>query len=408
MSLIRTCQASEPDAHRTLCEIIHAKGPYQCKEESVTTLDGYILQVFRMQRISELMHSKLPVLMWHGLLDSAFTFLLNMANESLPYLLADEGYDVWLGNCRGNTYGTAHMFLDPRQEAFWQFTWDAFAQRDVPDVISHVLYRTALPKLAYVAHSQGTMQMFAALSAGYVQSSQLACFVALGPVIFASHQRNPILTALSSTLSVWLGRLADKKAFKIPAIVKPLVDELCKSTPRLCSDIIELIAGVTTGVNDSRVEVIATHEPGGTSTLNLAHWAQMVRTGKFRRFDYGPEENPRHYNGSLVPPSYNISNYPIANVPTAIFSGEKDILADPEDVDLLLQSLPPAPWGHNPLVRQIRNFGHLDFVWDISASEVLYRPLVLPFIRQTLQSPYGPWVLPANIDRTPDIERVWI
>ena len=35
--------------------------------------------------------------------------------------LADEGYDVWMSNARGNTYSKAHIKYTPEQKGFWDF-----------------------------------------------------------------------------------------------------------------------------------------------------------------------------------------------------------------------------------------------------------------------------------------------
>jgi lysosomal acid lipase/cholesteryl ester hydrolase len=37
------------------------------------------------------------------------------------YLLADAGYDVWLGNARGNTYCRRHVKLTAQNKKFWDF-----------------------------------------------------------------------------------------------------------------------------------------------------------------------------------------------------------------------------------------------------------------------------------------------
>jgi hypothetical protein len=42
--------------------------------------------------------------------------------DPTAYMLADRGYDVWMGNARGNTYSHRHMFLKESDEAFWKFT----------------------------------------------------------------------------------------------------------------------------------------------------------------------------------------------------------------------------------------------------------------------------------------------
>lgn len=37
------------------------------------------------------------------------------------YLLADEGYDVWMGNARGNHYSRRHKRLSVLDKDYWLF-----------------------------------------------------------------------------------------------------------------------------------------------------------------------------------------------------------------------------------------------------------------------------------------------
>lgn len=51
-------------------------------------------------------------------------FLIIIISNELYYIgmqLADDGYDVWLANSRGNTYSRKHVSLNYKQKAYWNF-----------------------------------------------------------------------------------------------------------------------------------------------------------------------------------------------------------------------------------------------------------------------------------------------
>lgn len=60
------------------------------------------------------------VMVVHGLVDSSNTWVVNGRNNSVAFILADEGYDVWVPNTRGNIFSMEHVFLDPNvDKEYW-------------------------------------------------------------------------------------------------------------------------------------------------------------------------------------------------------------------------------------------------------------------------------------------------
>ena len=111
------------DGKRSFAEICAENG-FAFEEHTVTTTDGYILTVYRIPgNTGEVSHPKPPVFFQHGVFDSAYAWIMNYADIAPAFVASRGGYDVWLGNSRGNTYSREHVSLNPNHAKYWEFDW---------------------------------------------------------------------------------------------------------------------------------------------------------------------------------------------------------------------------------------------------------------------------------------------
>lgn len=94
--------------------------------------------------------------MLHGLLDSSDCWISNGWKKGPAYIALREGYDVWLGNSRGNKYSRRHVSLKPSHKEFWNYSWEELGLYDIPAFTDYILEITGHPKLAFIGHSMGT------------------------------------------------------------------------------------------------------------------------------------------------------------------------------------------------------------------------------------------------------------
>ena len=143
--------------HMTTPEIIRFNN-YTVETHKVNTDDGYILTMFRIPfREANRNGGKLKGVFYlqHGFLGSSSNFVTNLPRHSLAFTLVDSGYEVWLGNTRGNSYSTEHQFLSVNSEKYWDFSHDEMSKYDFPSMVDHVLKTSGQKQLYYVGHSQG-------------------------------------------------------------------------------------------------------------------------------------------------------------------------------------------------------------------------------------------------------------
>lgn len=66
---------------------------------------------------------------------------------------------------------------------------------------------------------------------------------------------------------------------------------------------------------------------------------QLLRSGEFRKFDYGTKLNLKKY-GTTESPKYDVSNLKNFKVKKYLFRGTKDAMISKEDFEKLLTFLP--------------------------------------------------------------------
>lgn len=98
-------------------------------------------------------------------------------------VLADAGYDVYLGNNSGNDL--AKYVGDGSPKESWEFNFTDMGMSDVPAMIDLALDKSNADKVTYIGYSQGTSQMFYGLAnmEAYYYGERINRFIALAPCV---------------------------------------------------------------------------------------------------------------------------------------------------------------------------------------------------------------------------------
>ncbi|KAF7974323.1 hypothetical protein HWV62_12366 [Athelia sp. TMB] len=168
----------EEEATRDVRYYAHQAG-FDIVDEEVETEDGFLLRVHRVvspRRVREGTDK--------GLFQSSGAFITS-EERSLAFWLAEHaGYQVFLGNTRC-VFDMGHLSYAKDDPRFWDWTIRDLATYDFPALINHASRATGHPKIAFIGHSQGTALAFLALALRPALGTQLSCFIALAPAVFA-------------------------------------------------------------------------------------------------------------------------------------------------------------------------------------------------------------------------------
>ena len=348
------------------------------------TGDGYLLGVHRLPfkkgedqdttRVNAGPGSitKPVVYLHHGLMMNSEVWVCMTEEERcLPFALVNQGYDVWLGNNRGNKYSKKSSRFSPTSTDFWNFSMDEFAFQDIPDTIEYVLETTSQPRLSYIGFSQGTAQAFAALSIHPGLNQKVNVFIALAPAMSPAGLSNGIVDSLVKASPDVLFLTFGRKSILSSATMWQSI-----LYPPIFVRVIDSCLGFLFawyGKNISAHQKLAAypHLYSFTSTKSVVHWFQIIRNKSFQMYD---DDASNAFSIGASNRYYKVAKFPTRNIktPIVLVYGGSDSLVD---IRVMLKELPK-----HTIATEVPHFEHLDFLW---AQEV--DKLVFPHVFEALR-----------------------
>ncbi|XP_075150337.1 lipase 3-like [Haematobia irritans] len=353
---------------------------YTCETHDVETKDGYGLSIFRIGAMTKPLSantSRPLVLLMHGFLSSSDAWVIEGLNNPLVYDLVNQGYDVWLGNNRGNPYGRRHKNLTTDSREFWHFSFHEIGTMDLPATIEYILQHTHQTSLHFVGSSQGSTVAFVLLSENPEYQRQFKSLTMLAPTVLPVYVTTPLKYA-SGILGIhtpWHVYLGDSCFLGSKLLRLFLGLEKCQSksaNTKFCLFVLHYILGGYTDYIDEVIlpDVFLSH-PSTASLHQFFHFMQMHHSKTFLKYNWGPEENLKRYNQTL-PPLYELSNIN-PRFPIHIFYSGHDELCSKQDAENLLELLGKRSVGH---FIDLKDFGHMAFSWASNIRDVINLPVL--------------------------------
>lgn len=376
---------------------------YPFEEHFVETKDGYILGLHRIPFSPKLNNAhvkeKRVVFIQHGLECSSTDWILNGPEKSLGYLLADAGYDVWMGNARGNTYSRNHTKLNPNRNDFWLFDWHEIALLDMPALIDKALKVSGQEKLHYIGHSQGgtVFLVLSSLRPDYTAKTIYSSHL-LAPVCFCHDPQSP-LVKFAGKFFGFSDSSADQVGLEVirnTPLNCQIAELFCRRDSKfsdLCANFLFLIGGHSPEnlnkvsflfiakvlKNNKRIiqfqtnlRTILSTFPAGSSWRQITHYLQLYTSKRFQQFDFGTTKNLIKY-GKEKPPKYPLKDI---RTTTFFYVSRNDWLVDLEGTKRCTRKFAQGVLGDKTYVVPYSKFSHFDFLWGINAREMVYEKVL--------------------------------
>ncbi|XP_073819186.1 lipase 3 isoform X1 [Musca autumnalis] len=354
---------------------------FPVEQHKVQTKDGYVLTLHRIPYLQRFSDGRVRVLrrpvilLLAGIYASSDAWLLNGPDNSLPYLLSRNGFDVWLGNNRGNIYSRHNVFLNASDPEFWNFSWHEMGVYDMTAIMEFIRGYTAEKRMHFIGISQGGT-VFLVLNSMLPQYNDVfKTATLLAPVAYVSNTKGALAKVFGPLLGTrnYVSKVLEGvEMVSTNKYVKKLLSMACleNERPLVCVSRLWPAAGYDTELlNKTLLPDIMANFPVGGSFKQIMHYFQGYMSKKFRQYDYGPHQNILRYH-QLDPPDYCVEN---VAVPTTIYYAENDYIVSVEDIWRLIHRLKSVQAIYK---LPHKKWNHFDFICGLGVRQLIFDNVV--------------------------------
>lgn len=327
-------------------------------------------------------------------------------NRSLAFVLANNGFDVWLIGKRGadvqedervgyggglktlvksikeqklvkKTLWKKINFIKRQKEAkhFWSFTLDDEIEFGIPRQIDKVLSVTGAKNVSLFTYSQSTLMAMSLLAENRHYAQKVHTLITMAPIIndkgtnklvrfFYNNLCKRVPDDLGTLVTTQLVFTKQLRHF----IAKINSDKYLRYT--LMKAIATTFFGSSAKYETLLEPSVVWHSLMPTSFLQLKHYCQQAVAGRIQKYDYGLIKN-LHLYGRPKPPHVNIADLHVEN--WMLISGSNDNFASPDSVAQVLKDVKhPKPFKHI----NVEGFNHLDLIAGVDNGRLVNKPIL--------------------------------
>lgn len=334
---------------------------------------------------------------------------MRSSNRSLAFMLANNGFDVFLCETRGsNDYNNRHSPMKAlksnlkgrkdnlnrtymenvdavtKQWDFWSFTQDDIIANEFKAHIDTVMKVTGASHVSLFTFSLSTPTGFAFLSIRPDYARKIHGFVSMAPITTGR--------GLNSMLKFFMERACPLVPESIGTLLfthiifsQPMRDltMMMMKNKRLRYSLLKmgltLVMGSSAQYRTNLELNLLGHLMRRLSFKEAKQMCQQMSSDRLQKYDYGPIKNMQLY-GTATPPVYDISNLQIRD--WLLVSGWNDAFSTPSMVNDLLKTVNPKPIAH-----VIAPYNHLDLVSAFDNDKYTNRPILEYFEKMSSIDP---------------------